>query len=148
MWTYTGDPASSDRDAVRFEIQDTDESNPLLQDPEIEYALAQETGVLGAAARCCEALARRFASRADTVVGSLTETYSAMAAVYADRAKELRIRSSTGAPWAGGLTRTDKDNRRQDTDRTQGAFARGQFNQPGGLIEGEVNDPDGLDGWV
>ena len=31
-WSYSGDPASSDKDAVRFWVQDTDSAVPLLSD--------------------------------------------------------------------------------------------------------------------
>lgn len=128
-WTYSSDPSSSEKDAVRFEVQDTDINAQLLQDEEIAYALAQEPGVLGAAARCCEALARRFAAQADTTVGSLKKTNSTAAEGYAERARELRARAvaSTSAPWTGGTSITRKDGLADDDDRVQPRFHRGQF---------------------
>lgn len=38
-WTYTGNPASSDKDKYRFLISDTDENDPILQDEEIQYVV-------------------------------------------------------------------------------------------------------------
>ena len=38
-WSYSGDPASTERDAVRFWVQDTDSAVPLLSDQEIDYLL-------------------------------------------------------------------------------------------------------------
>lgn len=138
-WSYT-DPGASDKDAVRFEIQDTDPSAALLQDGEITYALTVEAGtdtprsqqgIFAAAARCCEALSRRFAMQADTVVGSLQTDYSAMAKNYADRAQELRVKASSAhMPYAGGLSLAEKEAAREDPDRVQPFFGRDQFRTP------------------
>jgi hypothetical protein len=39
--TYSGDPAASDLDEVRFLIQDTDVNAPLLTDVELRYLIAK-----------------------------------------------------------------------------------------------------------
>lgn len=135
-WTYSGNPAESDRDAVRFEVQDTDQTNRLVSDDEIEYALTAAGTVLGAAAHCCDALARRFAARVDVSItsggDSVKRSYNAMAQTFAERARELRQRAqaSSGAPWTGGTSATRKDALVADTDRTQPRFSRGQFDGP------------------
>jgi hypothetical protein len=135
-FSYSGDPASSVKDAVRFEIQDTNSSAPLLQDAEIEYAITQEapkvppseSEVLSASARCMEALQRLFASQADTEIGSLKVTYTKQAEVYAERAMELRKRAQgMHAPWAGGLSESEKQAREENTDRVPPLFKKGQF---------------------
>jgi len=38
-WNYSGDPTDSDLDAVRFYVQDTDSTDPLLSDEEIQYLI-------------------------------------------------------------------------------------------------------------
>lgn len=38
-WTYSGNPGASDRDEVRFLIQDTDTNDQLLSNEEIDYLL-------------------------------------------------------------------------------------------------------------
>lgn len=38
-WTYSGDPGSSTRDEVRFLIQDTDTTDRLLSNEEINYLI-------------------------------------------------------------------------------------------------------------
>jgi hypothetical protein len=138
-FSYSGDPASSVKDAVRFEIQDTNSESPLLQDAEVEYAITQEAPnappsegeVLSAAARCMEALQRLFAMQADTEVGSLKSTYSKQAEGYAKRAAELRQRAmGMNAPWAGGLSESEKQSREEDLDRVPPMFKRGQFQNP------------------
>ncbi len=134
-WSYSGDPSSSDRDAVRFEIQDTDQATPLVSDEEIAYALAEEGSVAGAAARCCEALARRFGSMVDVSItsagDSVKRSYSSMARTYTDLARSLRGRCAGGAPWHGGGSKARKEALARDNDRVQPAFSRGQFDAPG-----------------
>lgn len=139
-WSYSGDPSASDQDAVRFEIQDTDPGAPLFQDEEIAFTLDNEAGpegdrtpagMLSAAARCCEALSRRFAMQADTVVGSLQTTYTKMAENYAERASELRERAiGIGVPFVGGQSWSAKAASRDDPDRVQPRFRRGEWENP------------------
>lgn len=38
-FSYSGDPSSSSLDAARFLLGDTDSSNPIMQDEEIQYIL-------------------------------------------------------------------------------------------------------------
>lgn len=38
-WNYSGDPSESELDACRFMIGDTDPSEPLMQDEEIQYII-------------------------------------------------------------------------------------------------------------
>lgn len=152
-WTYSGNPAASTKDAVRFEIQDVFSAKPLLQDEEIVYALSKEGGeepdmreVLSAAAFCAETLSMRFAAQADTVIGSIQATYTKQASGWASRAQDLRRR----AQGAGGVlmpaaSRSEKHLLRKDRDRVQPAFRRDQFKQheTGGREAEEIN-PGGL----
>jgi hypothetical protein len=39
-FSYSGDPSASQLDECRFLIQDTDPSNPILQDEEIDYIIS------------------------------------------------------------------------------------------------------------
>jgi hypothetical protein len=147
-WSYDEEPASSPLDAVRFEIQDTDPTRPLFQDEEIEYALAQEAGeepeargILSAAARCCEVLARRFGMQADVLVGSLQATYSKQAAQYAKLAVELRERAQgLGQPFVAAMTKSEKWELAREHNRVQPLFRREQFRirRWGGARNGEL----------
>jgi hypothetical protein len=136
-WTYSANPAANSKDAVRWEIQDTEEAKPLLQDAEIEYAIAQEAGatpdargLLSAAARCCEVISRKFSAQADTDVGSLVTTYSKAAQGYAALAKQLRGRAQgAGALFVGGQSRSQKQALREDRDKVQPIFRRRQFEE-------------------
>jgi hypothetical protein len=140
-WTYSGDPSSSPKDAVRFEIPDTEEASPLLQDEEIEYALTQEgESVLAAAAHCCEQLARKLSLQADTAIGSVKANYKDAAKNMAARAEDLRKRASgRHAPFAGGISRSEKEAREAETDRVVSPAKLGQFQWPGG---GEGQPPN------
>jgi len=130
-WSYSGNPAASDKDAVRFEIPDTDEAAQLVSDDEIAYALAEEGGTVGAAARCCEIVARRYAQQADVATGDVKLTYSQQAKTLAVRAKELRsLANGSHAPYSGGMSRTRKEGFAEDEDLESGNFRRGQFDNP------------------
>lgn len=103
-WSYSGDPSSSTRDAVRFEIGDTDQNDQLLQDGEIDYAIQQESNLFGAAARCCEAIARKFAREADRAIGKTRVAASQKSQAYTKMALQLRKKASGyHLPYASGL---------------------------------------------
>lgn len=38
-WTYSGDPGTSDIDALRFLLADTDQASPIFQDEELQYLI-------------------------------------------------------------------------------------------------------------
>jgi hypothetical protein len=40
-WTYSGNPASSDLDRLRFLCGDTNESEPIMQDEEIQFLITE-----------------------------------------------------------------------------------------------------------
>lgn len=48
--TYSGNPADSDLDAVRFLLQDTDCANNIFEDEEITFTLGEEANIYTAAA--------------------------------------------------------------------------------------------------
>lgn len=157
-FSYSGDPSNSPNDAVRFEVQDTINTNFLLADEEIAYAINQEAGtepdggytmaqILSSAAHCCEALVRRFSMQADTQLGQLKITYSKMAVGFAQRAVELRLRAQgMQGPYVGGLSISDKIEILQDPDRVLPAFTRTEFDNPwaGQQESGGILDQDDL----
>lgn len=100
MWSYSGDPATSELDQVRFYVQDTDEARPLLQDEEIEFLLTQWAASFGSplytAAVAAEIIAAKFAAQitvsADGVSvdqGSLQQKYNDLATSLRDQYKAL-----------------------------------------------------------
>lgn len=114
-WTYSGNPASSDRDEVRFLIGDTDSKDQLLSDDELDYILSviPDPGAsyhnLKAASSACEAIAAKLSKVTDKSVGSLSISYSQRRQHYVDLAKDLAARAtssaasgSPGVPVLGG----------------------------------------------
>ena len=155
-WTYSGEPGSSPKDAVRFEIQDTDEEAQLLQDGEIEYAIAQEAlevaegealsegGLYASSARCCEVLARLFAMQANETSGSIKTSFDEQARTYSERAQELRAKAQGhAAPSSPSEFVSNKRALRENRNRVQPLFRRGQFRnrQYGGPGDGLPPNP-------
>lgn len=111
MWTYTGDPTSSSKDAVRFLIGDTVEDDPQLQDGEILFALtAMSANIYMAAAQCCDSIAARL-SREETYGADGVNIGAEAMKAYQDRACNLRIQATRNAiaiPYVGGVSVSDK----------------------------------------
>lgn len=133
-WTYSGDPAASDLDAVRWLVGDTNSSDQLVQDEEIAYALANYGGPVHAAAVVCEQISGQFSREAvSKKVGSLSINFGAKAKEYANRCKQLRrlIATDLTEIFAGGLSISEKETLASDTDAVQPSFAKGQDDHPG-----------------
>lgn len=139
-WTYDGDPSDNTKDEVRFLVGDTNTADRLVEDEEINYALANES-VYNAAATVSEAIAAKFAREADFSVDGLSKSLSQRSEHYRELAKKLRSRASVKAvtPYAGGTSISDKDSVDSDTDRVKPRFRRDQFDY-------DRNRDDCLDG--
>ncbi len=125
-WSYTGDPTSSNRDQVRFLIQDTDSEDQLLQDGEVDFLLLEHPAPQRAAVRACEILMIKFAREVDSSVGSVREACSQRHKQYTELLKTLKRRASIAnvAPLAGGIDQLDKDVQERDTNRVRPFFER------------------------
>lgn len=93
-WTYSGDPSTSLRDRLRFELGDADAADPLIQDEELDFCLSSESTFYGALAKAADAVAQRFTREATTSIGSISIENSKRAELWSQRAKEYRRRSS------------------------------------------------------
>ena len=93
-FTYVG-PATSDRDKVRFLIQDTDSTNPHITDEEIAWLLAEWADPYDSAAAAADVLAGRFAHKSNysKSVGelSLSENFADQCAHFQELARNLRV---------------------------------------------------------
>lgn len=111
VWTYSGDPSTSTRDAVRTYIGDTDYSNQLFTDAALDGFIRDNGSVLYAAAAACMALSIRFAMKVDKKVGDLSISYGAMSKNFASVAADLRaqaaVSGSAGAIYAAGTSKSD-----------------------------------------
>lgn len=140
-WNYTGNPADSDRDGVRFLIGDTCEDDKLLQDAEIEYAISKQTTLELAAAYCLRVLAAKFSRMVTKKVGDIAVNCSDLAKAYSDRANELDPNGITkniplALPSFGGRSHDEKETLDEDTDAVQPSFSRGMNDPPGGYPDG------------
>lgn len=114
--SYSGDPARSSRDAVRFLARDHIDGAMQLQDAEIDWLLTGESNVYMAAAAACEMLAERGLSA--KTVGDTSLSYSPTG--YKELAATLRKRGASYAAPTWGLT-----SGREPEDRY---FLQDQFN--------------------
>jgi len=137
-WTYGGDPDANARDAIRFLCGDTDTNDQLINDEEIAWlnkevtgSTTATTGLYDAAVRCCLTIASKFSRLADQSVGDLKVSMSQKAKAYRLQAEELKTladrEGSVPTPYAGGISISDKNIDRDNTDRVDPWFSSGQF---------------------
>jgi len=135
--TYSGNPSSSDNDAVRFLVGDTGPTAPattpvfLMQDEEIAYLLTQYASPLSAAAAAADSLSAKFARQVDEFSGDLARKSSQKSKQYGDLADRLRKQASdpltvVPVPFAGGISIADIETREDDVDRTGDIFNIGE----------------------
>lgn len=131
-WTFTNNPASSNRDLVRILVSDTNTSSPLLSDEFIDFTLSAKPNAYLAASLCAETLINSTAAAtaylASNVtrkkVGDLELSYagggsggSSPAEHYRSLAKSLRVQAgSKVTPYSGGISVTDKATQQADSD--------------------------------
>ncbi len=83
---------------------------------------------------CCLLIASKFSRLADQAVGDLKVDLfqkATNARAQADELKALALREgNVPTPYAGGLTVSDKDIDRDNSDMIQPSFVRNQFRDP------------------
>jgi hypothetical protein len=93
-WTYSGDPATSDLDELRFMIQDTREELPLLLDEEINYLIAEWMPRYDSLTYCAaigaQIISRKFAGVVTVSADGVSVNTSELAARYKEMAAGLR----------------------------------------------------------
>ncbi len=130
-FSYLGTPLTRDIDAVREEVGDTLERDHLVEDEQIQYALTREGTVLNAAARVCEQLAARFASRDMFRSSNVSASKITVTAKYLMLAKILRGKSVTAGSFVvPSISVADKDENELDEDIVQPAFKKGMMANP------------------
>lgn len=122
---------------MRFLTGDTNESDPQMQDEEVDYLVAEFGSPTLAAANACQALAAKYTRKVDKAVGDLKLSLSQVAAGYRDQAARLFTASggsSTNVPavafYAGGLSFDEKTTDDQDTDLDQVDITIGMHDNP------------------
>ena len=136
-WSYSGNPASSNKDAVRFLVGDTDTADQLVSDQEVNYAIAEQASNNLAAAMVLRALAAKFSRLVTNKVGDVSANCSDMAKAFQDRADALDpggITTGTvlASPSFGGLSQSEKDAYDSNSDAVQPDFRKSMNDIPGG----------------
>jgi len=142
----TYDPTmTTDKDKVRFLIQDTVVASAMLQDEEIAFMLTLYPSFRLAAANCADICSSKFASMAESkTIGNLSLSYGDKSKKYAQLANSLRMQASKVImPYAGGISQSDKQTIEEDQDRVDPSFRRNQMNEK--LPAGDIaEDEDGV----
>lgn len=142
-WTYSGDPSTSARDLLRFDIGDTDENSPLLQDTELNYVIDNQSSQHRRVADCFERIGRKILQRPNFALDKWREDRHDVAKSFLEQAKELRKRGAAAGLYAGGISKADKLTREQDTDRDEPFAYIGMDEFPG--LPDNLSDDDTSD---
>jgi len=138
--TYSGNPSTTTKDAVRFLVQDTDVTTSgvvRLQDEEINWVLTQQTNVFLAAAECADIIAAYWAKIQNTRIGPLNIQRGQAVPFYQALAEALR---RTAQRWGGGAAvfYPVNDIKYQNTNNGNGGpqhiFCIGQDDFPGSTL--------------
>jgi hypothetical protein len=123
-WSYQ-DTMPRDIDKVRFYLGDTDSTDPLVTDEEIDFALSEGGSVRAAASLCSDRLAAQYARLADLSEGQLKISYSQRYKQFREIAASVKSYSRgriISLPTAGGILVSDKDAAEADTNRVAPSF--------------------------
>jgi len=144
-WTYSGDPRSSILDEVRFLVADTDTNDRQIADEEILYLIDIRASTYSVASGVCQAIAAKYARDVSKHVGDLKieaqarqQHYNDLADRYASQAGEAGLSMyALSAPYAGGISQSDRDVQIADSDRVDPSFSVGGMDYPGTSRSGE-----------
>lgn len=111
-WTYSGDPSTSELDAVRFALGDTDTSFQLMQNEEINYVIALADPIYSnnfmTASICADlianSLAREISISADGVTAGADQLQAKFQLLASNLRKMYDRIAGVGAqPFVGGV---------------------------------------------
>lgn len=125
-FTYTGDPSGSNRDKVRFLLQDTVSTDAHLTDEEIAYLLTTwQSNVLDAAIAGAEIIAGNYAHKTNysRTIGdlSISEQYGASAVEFralADRLRRMKLDLNPPVPKINAQSIVSTEDRLVQTYKT------------------------------
>ena len=96
-YTYSGDPSTSPKDAVRFYLHDRGPDNWLFSDEEINYMIESQGNVWSAAAELAIVQSTKYTDMRDKTVGPLSIKYGEISDRWLKLANSLRSRGSRNA---------------------------------------------------
>lgn len=136
--TATYDPnLTDDEDKVRLLTGDTDTSNPRFSDEEITAALAA-TGdsIYLACAYLFDGLAAKYALTASISVDGYSRQSGKFIDNFTKLANRFRAQAATqgagglGAPFVGGISESEIETQREDSDRVPNYFEHDMMQNP------------------
>lgn len=140
-WSY--DPTDLDKttasgrlNSVRLLVGDNNIDDQQLQDEEIVFGLSENSNnIYLTAAWVARAVSSEYSRLVTTKLdGALSSNYSDLAKQYRTLADQLEYQAKTnGASLgvvAGGISKTDVETVRANTDRIEGSFRRDRFKNP------------------
>ena len=134
---YGGNPSTDTSDALRLRVFDTSTStgSELLSDGEVTFFLNNAPNGLYAAADAAAALAAKFSGNtvSEKKVGDLSLKIGAgdPAATYRALSDELRYQAALSVKgFSGGISVSDKDTQRSDSDWNQPDVSIGLHDNP------------------
>lgn len=130
-WSYGSDPLNNDVDAVRFLIGDTDSSDPLIQDEEIQYLLSSYSTQFSAY-YATRSIAAKFARLCREETGDIEVYANQKFDQYSKLAKAMSADLQAGRPidftiYSGGIRHSVMETYEKDTDRNAPPFKEGQM---------------------
>jgi hypothetical protein len=132
-WSYSGDPASSTLDRTRFLCGDTDTTDQLLSDEELNYLVTIKGSPEGAAPQACLLIMGKMAREVDYWLGPEKVFASKRLAGYKALVETLR------AMWLGAVAAPSFDD--QSTAKVpKPVFDLGIHDNPG-IKGGPGGDP-------
>jgi len=130
------DTASGRLNATRLLLGDTDSNDPQVQDTEVTFALSEtNNNVYYAAAWLARTVASKYSRQVTTELdGQLSVEYSDLAKQYSKLADQLEYQGTKAGGRlgikAGGITKTDIEIAREQTNRVKPTFRRDRFWNP------------------
>lgn len=142
MTTSYTDTEPTAKDRVRGMIGDTVSTDWQFSDEKIDAQVTASGGERAAAAELCLQLALKYARKADVTDGDLSVKWSGVSAMYKSLAAEFRATTSGQVPGivVGGVTYSQRDRLRADTDRIPPPIRNGQFNNPAASPSSDEDD--------
>lgn len=133
-WSYSGDPNTDAKDAVRFLIGDTVQAEKLVEDEEILWAVSEWSDVYMAAASVADTVAMQYAVEGSVSADGMSFTGTQVGKSLAARATQLRKmsgwRRQASEPYIGGISWAERVKADQDTDLVQPHFRSHQHDHP------------------
>jgi hypothetical protein len=131
-FTYNFRPTDSNRDAVRFHIQDTDAATCFLHDEEIDYLIGiYGTNLDAVCSECCEIMASRYAKKQEVSVANYNMNMDSVYKKLMDRAQDFRVNSVTVSSFrVPALSVASKQSQVDDTDNVVPSFRRDLMDNP------------------